>query len=130
MGNKTVTLIDDETGKQVKLNVLPSSMGPHTIDISPLYKEMGYFTYDPGFVSTASCQSAITYMDGERGQLLYRGYPIDQLAEHSSYIETCYLLLYGNLPNKKELHAFKNIISEHTMPHPSSFTRRRNGRWE
>jgi len=115
MANKTVTIIDDETGKKVKLDVLPGTMGPETIDIGKLYKELGYFTYDPGFVSTASCRSGITYMDGAKGELEYRGYPIEQLAEHSSYIETSYLLFYGELPNDQQLRNFKDIICGHTM---------------
>ncbi len=117
MANKTVTLIDDETGKQIKLDLLTPSMGPPAIDISKLYQQMGYFTFDPGFVSTASCQSAITYMDGTEGILEYRGYPIGQLAAHSNYIETCYLLFYGELPNSSELYRFKQNISSYSMVH-------------
>ncbi len=77
MKNKTVTLIDNETGKELVMNVLQSTIGPPTIDISALYNQMGYFTFDPGFVSTASCESAITYMDGEKGVLAYRGYQLN-----------------------------------------------------
>ena len=117
MTKKTVTLIDDQTGKKIKLKVLKPSMGPPAIDISKLYQEMGYFTFDPGFVSTASCQSAITYMDGTEGILEYRGYPIEQLAEHSTYIETCYLLFYGELPNRSELYQFKQNICNYSMVH-------------
>jgi len=117
MKNKTVTLTDNETGKQLEMKVLMPTIGPPVIDISALYKELGYFTFDPGFVATASCESAITYMDGEKGVLAYRGYPIEQLAKHSSYIETCYLLLYGELPDTETYNQFKHDICRHTMVH-------------
>ncbi len=117
MTKKTVTLIDNSTGKQLELDVLEPTAGPPTIDVRPLYRELGYFTYDPGYVSTASCASTITYMDGERGILQYRGYPIEQLAEHSSYLETCYLLYYGHLPTATELGEFIHTINQHTMVH-------------
>ena len=78
--------------------VLPGTIGPEVVDISKLYGQSGMFTYDPGFTSTASCESKITYIDGDEGILLYRGYPIEQLAEHGDFLETCYLLLYGELP--------------------------------
>src|SRR3954453_17842197 len=83
--------------------VLDGTVGPEVIDIRKLYGEAGVFTYDPGFTSTASCESAITYIDGEKGILLHRGYPIDQLAERSSFMEVAYLLLYGELPTQPEL---------------------------
>ncbi|MGB3917586.1 MAG: citrate synthase, partial [Thiothrix litoralis] len=108
---------DNATGKQVELDVLEPSVGVKTIDIRKLYKELGYFTYDPGFMSTASCSSEITYLDGDEGTLLYRGYPIAQLAEHSTFLEVCYLLLNKNLPNKQELADFEYMISRHTMLH-------------
>lgn len=117
MTKETVTVIDNQTGKQVVLEVLSPTSGPKTIDVRQLHKELGYFTYDPGFMSTASCWSDITYLDGEKGILQYRGYPIEQLAEHSSYMETCYLLLYGKLPTKTELNEFENIITSHTVLH-------------
>ena len=117
MTKKTVTLIDNSTGKQLELDVLEPTAGPPTIDVRSLYRELGYFTYDPGYVSTASCASRITYMDGERGVLQYRGYPIEQLAEHSSYLETCYLLYYGHLPTASELKEFTDTINQHTMVH-------------
>ena len=113
--NKTVTITDNESGKQVELPVLEGTDGPGTIDIRALYKELGYFTFDPGFVSTASCESKITFIDGDEGRLAYRGYPIEQLAEHSTYEETCYLLLYGELPNAVELEKYKNIIKDRKM---------------
>ena len=113
----TVTIIDDETGKKVQMPLLTPSSGPKTIDISALYKELGYFTYDPGYMSTASCSSAVTFLDGGKGVLQYRGYSIEQLAEHSSYLEVCYLLLNGDLPNKKEMADFETSVTNHTMLH-------------
>jgi citrate synthase len=97
--------------------VLSGSVGPDVIDIRSLYAKTGMFTYDPGFTSTAACDSAITYIDGDKGQLLYRGYPIEQLSEKSSYIEVCYLLLYGELPNKAQLAEFNELVTRHTMVH-------------
>lgn len=117
MTKQTVTLIDNATGKRLELDVLEPTMGAKTIDIRKLYKELGYFTYDPGFMSTASCSSQITYLDGDAGTLLYRGYPIEQLAEHSSFLEVCHLLLYGNLPTVVEKSRFEDIIIHHTMLH-------------
>jgi citrate synthase len=113
----SVTLIDNRTGKQIELDLFKPTSGPMTIDIRSLYKELGYFTYDPGFMSTASCWSNITYLDGDKGILEYRGYPIEQLAEESSFIETCYLLLNGELPNSEELAEFDYSIKHHTMLH-------------
>jgi citrate synthase len=111
----TVTIRDNKTGKQIEMPVLRGTHGPPAIDIAALYGEFGYFTHDPGFVSTASCHSNITYIDGDRGELLYRGYPIEQLAEHGSFLETCYLLLYGDLPTAAQLTEFEDIIIHHTM---------------
>ena len=99
------------------LAVLSGSVGPDVVDIRKLYADTGAFTYDPGFTSTASCRSAITYIDGEEGILLHRGYPIDHLAEQSSFIEVSYLLLHGELPSAKELEKFNYTISRHTMVH-------------
>lgn len=93
------------------------SIGPDVIDISTLYKNTDCFTFDPGFTSTASCESAITYIDGDAGILLHRGYPIDQLAEHGSFLETCYLLLYQELPSKDQLEDFTFRVTNHTMLH-------------
>lgn len=93
------------------------SAGPDVLDIRKLYGQAGVFTYDPGFTSTASCDSTITYIDGGKGQLLYRGYSIDALAEKSNFVEVCYLLLHGELPSKEELADFSNRISRHTMVH-------------
>ncbi|MBT8433600.1 MAG: citrate synthase [Gammaproteobacteria bacterium] len=114
---ETVTIIDDATGKEVKLPLYTPTAGPKVIDIGKLYKELGYFTYDPGFMSTASCSSAITFLDGGKGVLQYRGYPIDQLAEHSSYLEVCFLLLNNRLPSKDELDYFQTTVTNHTMLH-------------
>ncbi len=115
--NDSVTIIDNRTGKKVDLDLLKPTCGPMTIDVRNLYRELGYFTYDPGFMATASCWSDITYLDGDEGVLEYRGYPIEQLAEESTFIETCYLLLYGELPNKDELAKFDHSIKHHTMLH-------------
>ncbi|WMT90636.1 citrate synthase [Pelagibacterium sp. H642] len=106
--------LGDET---YEFPVLSGTVGPDVIDIRSLYAKSGLFTYDPGFTSTAACDSAITYIDGDKGELLYRGYPIEQLAAKSSYIEVCYLLLYGELPSKAELADFENRVTRHTMVH-------------
>ncbi len=112
-----VTLTFHADGKQYDLPVLGGTHGPKVIDVRRLYAETGYFTYDPGFMSTASCDSAITYIDGERGVLLHRGYPIEDLAAQAGFLEVCYLLLDGKLPNRAELQAFENVISHHNMVH-------------
>src|SRR6195952_455913 len=104
-------------GKDLDLKVMSGSVGPDVIDIRKLYAQTGAFTYDPGFTSTASCDSAITYIDGDEGVLLHRGYPIGQLAENSSFMEVSYLLLNGELPGKQELDSFTNTITRHTMLH-------------
>ncbi len=101
-------------GKDIDCLVRSGSVGPDVIDIRKLYAQTGAFTFDPGFTSTASCDSAITYIDGDEGVLLHRGYPIGQLAEHSSFMEVCYLLLNGDLPTKDELDRFSHTI---TTPH-------------
>ena len=104
-------------GKDLDLKVMHGSVGPDVLDIRKLYAQTGMFTYDPGFTSTASCDSAITYIDGDEGVLLHRGYPIGQLAEQSSFMEVCHLLLNGELPTKAELDKFSYTISRHTMLH-------------
>lgn len=114
---ETVTLIDNRTGKKIDLPILKGSTGPDVIDIRKLYGATGCFTYDPGFTSTASCDSAITYIDGDEGVLLHRGYPIDQLAESSDFMEVCYLLLHGELPNAAQKTEFEATITRHTMVH-------------
>src|SRR3954468_12758737 len=97
--------------------VLEGSVGPEVVDIRKFYGETGRFTYDPGFTSTAACESAITYIDGDAGILLHRGYPIDQLAENSTFMEVAYLLLHGELPKRDELDGFTRTIMRHTMLH-------------
>jgi citrate synthase len=97
--------------------VLSGSVGPDVIDIRTLYGKTGLFTYDPGFTSTAATDSSITYIDGDKGELMYRGYPIEQLAEKSNYLEVCYLLLYGELPNKEKMRDFDQRVTRHTMVH-------------
>ncbi|MCR6734163.1 MAG: citrate synthase [Afipia sp.] len=104
-------------GKTVDFPVLSGSVGPDVIDISKLYAQTGMFTYDPGFTSTGSCDSKITYIDGDAGILLYRGYPIEQLAEKGDFLETCYLLLYGELPTKAQKQDFDDRVTRHTMVH-------------
>ena len=103
--------------KEVELNILHGSVGPSVIDIRKLYTELGCFTYDPGYGATGSCESAITYIDGEEGVLLHRGYPIEDLANKSSFLEVAYLLLNGELPKKDEKEEFENAITLHTMVH-------------
>ncbi|MCE8511640.1 citrate synthase [Ruegeria pomeroyi] len=112
---KTATL--SLNGQSYDLPILSPSTGPDVIDIRKLYGQAGVFTYDPGFTSTASCDSTITYIDGELGELLHRGYPIDQLAAKSHYLEVCYLLLYGELPTAADLEKFETTITRHTMIH-------------
>jgi citrate synthase len=104
-------------GKSYDLPMMSPVMGPEVLDIRKLYDEADVFTYDPGFTSTASCKSAITYIDGDKGELLYRGYPIEQLAAQSTHLEVCYLLLYGELPTKDQMDDFKGRITRHTMVH-------------
>jgi len=115
--NGSMTLTDDATGKSVKLPVIEGSIGPKVIDVRKLYAQTGYFTYDPGFMATAACRSSITYIDGDEGVLLYRGYPIEQLAAHSDFMEVSYLLLYGELPTAKQREQFVYDITHHTMVH-------------
>jgi len=112
---KTATLTFDD--KSIELPMHSPTAGPDVIDIRRLYSEGGVFTYDPGFTSTAACDSTITFIDGGKGELLHRGYPIDQLAEKSHYLEVCYLLLYGELPSAAELEEFETLVTRHTMLH-------------
>ncbi|MDO8881994.1 MAG: citrate synthase [Pseudotabrizicola sp.] len=112
---KTATLTLD--GKSFDLPVHSPTLGPDVLDIRKLYAEADVFTFDPGFTSTAACESAITYIDGDKGELLHRGYSIEQLAEHSHYLEVCYLLLYGELPTAAQLADFENRVTRHTMVH-------------
>ena len=113
----TVTLIDNATGKSYTFPVLHGTTGPRVIDIRTLYRDTGMFTYDPGYTSTGSCDSRITYIDGDVGVLLHRGYSIDDLAEHCDFMEVCYLLLHGELPNRAEKDKFETTITRHTMVH-------------
>ncbi|MDA1239070.1 MAG: citrate synthase [Proteobacteria bacterium] len=115
MTNKMAKLILENS--EIEMPIYSPSMGPDVIDISKLYTQAGVFTYDPGFTSTAACDSSITFIDGEKGELLHRGYPIEQLAEQSHYLEVCYLLLYGVLPTVLELDNFENLVTRHTMLH-------------
>ena len=104
-------------GIRYELPVRKGTLGPAVVDITTLYQNTGRFTYDPGFTSTASCESKITFIDFDKGVVLYRGYPIEQLAEHSTFLETCYLLLYGELPTAQQYDAFENSIVKHSMVH-------------
>ena len=106
MSSKTVQIIDAAANKTATLPVVTGTLGDPAFDIGKLNKETGYFTFDPGFLSTASCNSAITYIDGDKGELLYRGYPIEELATRCDFMETCYLLLYGELPTPEQKAAF------------------------
>src|SRR5579862_5958461 len=114
---QTVTVTDNVTGKSVDMPLLPGTIGPQVVDIRRLYSDLGHFTFDPGYTATGSCESKITYIDGDIGELLYRGYPIEQLAEKSDFPEVCYLLLYGELPTREQKETFVNAITHHTMVH-------------
>ncbi|MCH7539192.1 MAG: citrate (Si)-synthase [Proteobacteria bacterium] len=114
---ETVTLIDNSTDKRVELPLLDGTLGPKVIDIRKLYSLTGLFTYDPGYTSTGSCESKITFIDGDEGILIHRGYPIEDLAEHSDFMEVCYLLLYGELPTAEQKEKFEHDITMHTMLH-------------
>jgi citrate synthase len=117
MSNDTVTIIDNNTGKSLVCPVKRGTHGHPVIDCQALPKELGMFTFDPAFMTTASCESAITYIDGDQGILLYRGYPIEQLAVKSNYVEVCYLLLYGELPNQKQMEDFSNALKNYALVH-------------
>jgi len=115
MSDKKFELLDKSSGKKTELAVRDGSIGPSVVDIATIQKDLGVFTYDPGYGLTAATDSKITYIDGDAGVLLYRGYPIEQLAEKSNFTEVCYLLLHGDLPNKKQLEEFDISIRHHTM---------------
>ncbi len=117
MSTHTVTIRDNRTNREVEFPLIHGSDGPSAIDIRTLYKELNLFTFDPGFHSTASCSSQITFVDGHEGTLLYRGYPIEQLVEKCDHMEVCHLLLNGELPTHEQDAAFRNVISHHTMVH-------------
>ena len=116
MSDRKATLTIDGMDAPIELPIYSGTLGPDVIDVGSLTGK-GLFTYDPGFVSTASCESQITYIDGGKGVLLHRGYPIEQLAEHSDYLETCYLLLYGELPSAAQKAVFVETVTKHTMVH-------------
>ena len=116
MSDKKATLSIDGIDEAIDLPIYSGTLGPDVVDVGSLTGR-GLFTYDPGFVSTAACESQITYIDGGKGVLLHRGYPIEQLAEHSDYLETCYLLLYGELPSEEEKESFVRTVTSHTMVH-------------
>ena len=104
-------------GKAIELPVYSGSIGPDVIDVRSLYGKTGTFTFDPGYMSTASCKSSITYIDGDKGELLYRGYPIEQLAEKCDFLEVCYLLKHGELPNLAQREDWNKRVKRHTMVH-------------
>src|SRR5437016_14021701 len=116
MADKTAILKLPD-GTNLECPVLPGTTGPEVVDISTLYGKSGMFTYDPGFLSTASCNSTITYIDGDKGELLYRGYPIEQIAVHCDFLETCFLLLNDKLPKQQEKDEFSDMVLHHTMVH-------------
>jgi citrate synthase len=115
MTDRTATLTFSDGTPPVTFPVLSGTIGPDVVDIRTLYGKTGKFTYDPGFMSTAACNSAITYIDGDKGELLYRGYPIEEIATKCDYMETCYLLLYGELPNAAAKARFVDLVTHHTM---------------
>ncbi|MCP5404840.1 MAG: citrate (Si)-synthase [Pseudomonadaceae bacterium] len=107
---------------KVEFPILSGTIGPDVLDVRSLYKDKGVFTFDPGFMSTAACKSAVTYIDGDKGELLYRGYPIEQLANNAGYLEVCYLLMFGELPSPKQLEEFEDTVLSHTMVHEQVHT--------
>ena len=113
----TATLNLDNGSQPLEFPVMSGSMGPDVVDIRTLHAKSGVFTYDPGFLSTASCSSKITFIDGDKGILLYRGYPIEQLAKRCDFMEVCYLLMNGELPTRNQKASFDKTIKEHTMVH-------------
>ena len=115
MTDRTATINHSDGSPSVSFPILTGTLGPEVIDIRTLYGKTGKFTYDPGFLSTASCSSAITYIDGDKGELLYRGYPIEELAVRCDFLEVCYLLLYGELPTLEQKDKFVDVVTKHTM---------------
>ena len=116
-GKNSITLTDNRTGKSWDMAIVDGSLGPSVVDIRRFYADTGYFTYDPGFTSTGSCESALTFIDGDKGILLHRGYRIEDLAEKSDFMEVCHLLLYGELPTQTEKEKFERSVTYHTMVH-------------
>ena len=117
LSNNTITLTDNQSGDSCELPIISGSVGPDVIDIRKLYSQTGLFTFDPGYGATGSCLSGLTYIDGDQGILLHRGYPIQQLADQSDFLEVAFLLLNGELPNQAERDEFVNAITHHTMVH-------------
>src|SRR5438552_14568105 len=117
MTDKNATLSFSDGSPTISFPILPGTIGPQVVDIRPLYSKTRHFTYDPGFMSTAACTSSITYIDGDKGELLYRGYPIEQLAVNCDFLEVCYLLLKGELPTPDENKKFVSLVTRHTMLH-------------
>src|SRR6185369_7452526 len=115
--SKTSTLTFSDGSPELKFPIMAGTIGPEVVDIKTLYGKSGRFTYDPGFLSTASCNSSITYIDGDKGELLYRGYPIEQLAVECDFLEVCYLLLNNALPNQSQKEEFADMVMHHTMVH-------------
>ena len=113
----TVTITLDGTNRSLRIPLMPGSIGPSVVDIRKLYNELGVFTFDPGYGGTAACESKITYIDGDEGVLLHRGYPIEELAEHASFLEVAHLLLNGDLPNAAQKADFERGVLRHTMLH-------------
>src|SRR4029078_2786179 len=113
--NVKATLSFSDGSAAMDLPIYKGTVGPEVIDIRKLYAQTGKFTYDPGFLSTAACNSTITYIDGDKGELLYRGYPSEQLAAYRDFLEVCYLLLYGELPNVVQKKDFVGLVTHHTM---------------
>jgi citrate synthase len=119
VAEKTLELADRATGRATELPVRKGTLGPGVLDVASIYRDHEVFAFDPGFAVTASCESGITYIDGDAGLLLYRGYPVEQLAEKSSFMEVCYLVLNGELPNRRQLDEFTGSIRHHTMIYES-----------
>jgi len=115
MTKPTYSLVNNDTGEKIELPLVTGTLGPAGVDVGKVYGGAGVFTYDPGFTSTCSCKSSITFIDGEKGVLLYRGYPVDQLAQHSTFLEVAYLILHGELPKKPQMEGFTASIRQHTM---------------
>ena len=122
LSDAKATLTFSDGRPSVELPIYQGSIGPEVIDIRKLYGQTGMFTYDPGFLSTASCQSAITYIDGDKGELLYRGYPIEQVARKCDFLDACYLLLKGELPSAEQSREFHKDIANHMMVHEPTCT--------
>ncbi|HZQ62846.1 MAG TPA: citrate/2-methylcitrate synthase, partial [Casimicrobiaceae bacterium] len=115
--DRTATLSFSDGSPSLTFPILEGTVGPEVVDIRALYGKTGRFTYDPGFMSTAACASEITYIDGDKGELLYRGYPIEELAVHCDFLEVCYLLLNGELPDAEQRKKFVALVTNHTMVH-------------